>query len=1168
MKSFLLALLKALLLILLFVALAVGSYALVTFMNWPWWAGACLFGGVVGLAAAGLFMRRWLLRKRESHFVKRIISQDDTAIDAAPIHERQRLRELQERWKDAVATLRTSGLCKRGNPLYALPWYMVFGESDSGKTTAVASSRLTSILSDVGPMPGVSATKNCDWWFFEQAIILDTAGRYAIPLDESRDKEEWEHFLTLLAKYRKREPLNGLIVTLPAEHLLAADLDALAEYGRSIRRRVDTLMRVLGARFPVYVLVTKIDLIFGVKGLAEVLPEPALNQAMGLVNEALLDGPDEFVDKTVRSVTERLRILRLVLLNGVSRFDPAFLLFSEELIRLSPGLKAFAQAVFQDNPYQETPLFRGMFFSSGKQNGELRSEFLSGLASLEAVGKQLPGTNRGLFLHDFFAKVLPRDRGLFTPMLEYLRWKLLTRNLGLIAWLLGLFFVCGLLSLSYLGNMRAMNDLYSAFPKKPTYSARLDDRLVQLASFRQRIQSLEAMNSNWWIPRMGLDISLEGQQRVQAVYCEQFKTLLLDPLDEHLHQAVSQLQGNAEDRLSSEFVSLLVWRIDLIKRERAGDDFKTLSKRRIPAVPTLSAAVPGFNQGLMSYLGENYIAYVLWTTDKEKLREQKLRLEADLAKVLSHKGADFRWLAGWANDEPTLTAVTLRDFWGGPMVPLEGDSYVPPAYTTAGREMLKSFLAELRSALKDPTEFDRHEKQFWSWYAESFYSSWFQFAERFHVGEGQLLTVTDYRDMAVRMSTVDNPYYELLTRMHAEFAPLKDYAPPPDWVGQVAYFNSILAQYKAGKLKGLAGVSGQAEEFLRKTVADLGGNLAHNVEKRVEAAKKLDVFMSVLGDMGHYADSRKDAFRSAAALFQGAGGTPVDQSAAPGVQGQPAKKSPLAEASQAIGTLKTIIGMKGRGDGLFWDLVTGPMRYIVYVITMEAGCELQELWEGQVLSEVEHVPADKLREKLFGKGGVVNAFVKGPAKPFLRRDSRGWAQQSVYGVSFPFFDDFFYFLDEGARGVQQRQPLYKVTLSTIPTTVNEGVKEDPHATRLVLDCGSEPQVLNNFNYQESRVFNWKPDECGSTTLSIQFSGVTATRVYEGPRGFALFLKEFRDGTKTFTPSDFPAQKNALIDLGVRTMTVGYTIQGAGPAIGLLDIIPIETPDSICECWQR
>lgn len=1166
MKKFILTALKVLLLILLFVAAAVGSYALVEYRGWPWWAGACLFGGLIGGVAAVLFLRKWFLRRRERKFVKRIIEQDDTAIAAAPAHERNRLLELQERWKEAVDLLRTTELRKKGNPLYVLPWYMVFGESDSGKTTAVASSRLTSILTDVGPMPGVSATKNCDWWFFEEAIILDTAGRYAIPLDESRDKEEWERFLTLLVKYRKKEPLNGLIVTLPAERLLEGDDDALTEYGQSIRRRVDELMRVLGVRFPVYVLVTKMDLVFGLSGLTDVLPEYTRSQPMGLVNEAMRSDPEEFVDKAVSSVTERLRELRLLLLDGEREFDPAFLLFSDELARLKPRLKAFAVGAFEHNPYRETPLFRGMFFSSGEQAGELQSKFLTGLPSLANVEKTLPGTQSGLFLHDFFSKVLPRDRNLFTPILEYLKWKLFTRNLGMAAWLLGLFFVCGLMSLSYMGNLRAMNNLFDAFPERPTFSQGLEDRIVEMTALRQRVEVVHDLNSDWWVPRLGIDVSLVAEDRIEDFYCESFRKHLLGPMDGDMNKAIGRLTTKSPEQLTSEYVQQLVWRIDMLGSRLSGGGAEELVKYQLPTGKALEQAVKDFNADLMEYYGQLYTAYLLWQDNEEVLIEEQLLLKARLAKVLSLKGGDFKWLVDWANDNPALHPVTLRDFWGGPLVPLGHDVYVQPAYTEDGREMLEVFLADLKNAMRDVGNFDKKEKEFWGWYAGEYYNAWFLFADRFIEGEGQLLTKNDYRNMAARMSTADNPYFALLERMKKEFTPLKERRTPHNWVQQVFHFNIILAQYRASKAKGVTEASEKAEEGLRKVVADLGGKLAEQVEHRIEAAKKLESYMEVLGDISHYADNQEDAFKSASALYPG--GTGAGASASGGGAKGKTTKSPIDAANQALSTLKALMDMKGHGEGKFWDLVSGPLDYIVYVITLEAACELQQLWEGQVLAKVAHVPDNKLRTTLFGKTGVVDKFTSGPAKPFLKRDAKGWSGRSWYGIPFPFVESFYGFLNEGARGAQQIQPEYSVKMDTIPTTVNEGAKEDPYATLLEMTCGTAPQSLANFNFAESQTFKWKPQECGAITLSIQFPGLELVKAYEGKLGFAKFLKEFENGSVTFTAKDFPDQAKGLKGLGITSIKVGYTFQGATPVIDILDIKPVHVPDNITDCWQR
>ncbi|TIH15867.1 hypothetical protein D0S45_09810 [Marinifilum sp. JC120] len=1167
MKKFLLNLLKIILLVLLFVLAAVGSYALVNYMGWPWWAGACLFGGLIGVIAAFLFARKWMLRRREKKFVKRIVDQDDSAIAAAPLHERSRLQELQTRWMEAVHLLQNSELRRHGNPLYALPWYMVFGESDSGKSTAVASSRLTSILSDVGPTPGVSATRNCDWWFFEEAVILDTAGRYAIPLDESRDKEEWEKFLTLLVKYRKREPLNGLIITLPADRLQSGDEDSLQEYGRSLRKRINELMRVLGVRFPVYVLLTKMDLVFGLKGLAEVLPAEARSQAMGMVNESVVSDPEEFVDSAVSGVIERLRDLRVTLLERENRFDPAFLLFADELDRLRPRIRAFADGVFEENPYQEQPLFRGIYFSSGEQSGEQSSAFLDSLPSLQNVQTKLPGTRQGLFLHDFFSKVLTRDRNLFTPIIEFLKWKLLTRNLGMFVWLLLLFFVCGLFSMSFLGNRRALDDLFTAFPKPPEFSEKIDERIVEMEGFRQKILHLQKLNTNWWIPRMGLDVSLEAEKKVQQLYVKKFESVLLKPVDEKLTQTIEGLHAGSPEQVISDFVKLLGWRIDLLDNRLEGGGSKPLAPYELPSGQALSVAVKGFDPDLMKYYAQTYSSYLDWDNNAEALNEQRLLLQARLGKVFSLKGSDFKWLVDWVDANPEVSSVTLRDFWGGPRLHFENEVNVPPAYTTTGRKMLEDFLAELRRAMPDNSSFAQRENDFWSWYAGQFYRSWYTFSEHFTEGERQLLTKDDYSNMAHSMANPDNPYFKLIVRMKKEFSSIKGLGTPPGWVDELFDFNIVLTQYRAIKAKGVEESSQKAEESLRKIMADLGGKMAEDIEERIEGAKQLNEYMQVLNDMAGFTASQETAFKSAAALYpatgQASGSSGADSKSAGAV-----KKNPVDGATRAMAALRTRMRGGGKGTHVFWNLVAGPLEFMVYVITMEASCELQKLWEGKVMAETAHVPPEKLRTTLFGKSGLVDKFTSGSAAPFLSRGVKGWQSRKWLGIPFPFREDFFVFLNDGEQGAQEIQPEYKVSLSTIPTSVNSNATEEPYATILSLECGTGKQEFVNYNYSEKMVFKWKPDQCGTTTLTIRFPGLDLVKSYEGKLGFAKFLSEFRNGEVSFTPKDFPEQGKGLEGLGVSSVKVGYNFSGAVPVIEVLKIKPLNLPNFITDCWQH
>ena len=113
-------------------------------------------------------------------------------------------------------------------------------------------------------MRGVGGTRNCDWWFTDEAVFLDTAGRYTTQdSDASSDSEGWREFLALLTKYRQRRPVNGIILTISAQDLLTQGDAGREAHVDAARRRLTELTRELQIQLPVYVMVTKCDMVAG-----------------------------------------------------------------------------------------------------------------------------------------------------------------------------------------------------------------------------------------------------------------------------------------------------------------------------------------------------------------------------------------------------------------------------------------------------------------------------------------------------------------------------------------------------------------------------------------------------------------------------------------------------------------------------------------------------------------------------------------------------------------------------------------------------------------------------------------------------------------------------------------------------------------------------------------
>jgi type VI secretion system protein ImpL len=615
----LVTILKYLLCLLLAGLLVLCIFGVTFALGWPWWTGIFLTAGAIGLAIGAWFLKRLLLRRKEQRFVQQVIEQDDERAQHLAAAELSQHKELQERWKEAIDTLRRSHLRKQGNPLYVLPWYLMMGESGSGKSTAINSARLSSPFSGTQRASGISGTRNCDWWFFDHSIIIDTAGRYAMPIDSGRDNDEWQKFLSLLAKYRKKEPIHGLIMTVAADKLLSSPADALEQDGLQLRRRLDELMRVLGVAFPVYLLVTKCDLLQGMNEFTSRLGEKAVQQPMGVVNRDISRDAPGFLVGAMATVAERLKDLRIRLLRKQQEdgpLPPGCLLFPDEFLALEQGLRSFVKGAFLENRYQETPMLRGVYFSSGRQEGTPYSHFLSrlGLISEQEV---LPGTSKGLFLHDFFNRVLPADRSLLAPTKRALQWQALTRNLGLTSWVIVWIALCGLMSYSFVKNMATIRTASAVLARAPRLTGDFSSDIATMEQWRGMIQTVELQNRGWWVPRFWLNESVEVERGLKGRYCRQFQERFLAPFDRGMSQAVSGFSSATPDEVAGEYLVHITRRINLLKL-RMDQGGEALGSSPLPSYLLSARPAPRELEEGRKF-GEQYLNYLLWRGDSNDL---------------------------------------------------------------------------------------------------------------------------------------------------------------------------------------------------------------------------------------------------------------------------------------------------------------------------------------------------------------------------------------------------------------------------------------------------------------------------------------------------------------------------------------------------------------------
>ncbi len=246
----------------LFGLLAALPWAVVFIFQWSWWWAAAA-SGFVGLIALGYFIYTKVRARRSAGALEKAIAEQgkQQVMNARP-EKRAEIQALQKQITDGISALKSSklgGKKRGGAALYQLPWYAIIGPPGAGKTTALKHSGLVFPYAD-SAVRGVGGTRNCDWWFTNEAILLDTAGRYAT---EHEDQGEWLAFLDMLRKYRSNKPLNGLLIAVSVTDIIDSNEAQLEDMGKKLRARIDEVMTKLRMQLPVYLLITKCDLVAG-----------------------------------------------------------------------------------------------------------------------------------------------------------------------------------------------------------------------------------------------------------------------------------------------------------------------------------------------------------------------------------------------------------------------------------------------------------------------------------------------------------------------------------------------------------------------------------------------------------------------------------------------------------------------------------------------------------------------------------------------------------------------------------------------------------------------------------------------------------------------------------------------------------------------------------------
>ena len=420
-----------------------------------WW----VVGGVVVSILLIVVVRALIsgrLFRREKKFGSELAEQGEGP-SRREVAERE--AELRGRFKEGLQKLKQANIS-----LYEMPWYLLLGEPGGGKTESLINSGMDFPLGKE-EMSGFGGTRNYNWWFTNEAVILDTAGRLTFEQEGTTDRQEWSEFLRLLKKRRGRCPINGVIVAIPANRLMEDSFEESERKAGILRERLRQIQQALDVRFPIFVLVTKADLVPGFTEFFDEFDGLQRNQMFGWSRPGPFEAEystDSF-GNDFDDLYQRLHDLRLKFLSR--RADEQNLgwlyTYPEAFRALKPRLNGYIDTLFAPNRFAEPPFFRGFYFTSALQDGRPILDLLGEHMSDEELDdlKALFPDSRAFFIHDFYTGKVSPEQGMVFRSAKQIRRSRRLRKMTLFAGVPTLLVLTLLISLGSYVYLKAVHDI-------------------------------------------------------------------------------------------------------------------------------------------------------------------------------------------------------------------------------------------------------------------------------------------------------------------------------------------------------------------------------------------------------------------------------------------------------------------------------------------------------------------------------------------------------------------------------------------------------------------------------------------------------------------------------------------------------------------------------------
>ena len=491
----------------------------------PVWVRLSIIGTLLAILLIWGAVALWLRRRGQRALEKALVA------DVPPTGDG---KELASRMQAALGTLKKSGNSK--TYLYDMPWYVIIGPPGSGKTTALVNSEIKFPLSgqQQGGLQGFGGTRYCDWWFAEEAILIDTAGRYTTQdSDAGADSASWSSFLNLLKKNRPKQPINGVILAFSVADLMNAPAESITKHAETVRARLAEIHETLKVDFPVYVMFTKADLIAGFREYFSSFSASRRKKVWGATfqtesrKEQTYDRVGAEFDALVARLSEEVIDRLSEEPDGVNRI--AIFGLPGQMAQLKDEISDFLRQVFEPTRYKTSAMLRGFYFTSGTQEGTPIDQVLGAMSRSFGgdAAALMSGKGKSFFLHDLLTQVIFGEQGWVSYDRNAVRRSSVLRIATTTAMLLASAGVLGAWAYSYYNNRQmvasaqaamadyelAAKDDLQAIEVSDTDLLRVGNELQLLRTMPSGFESPEIDDSDW---TRGFGLSQQGALRQAA----------------------------------------------------------------------------------------------------------------------------------------------------------------------------------------------------------------------------------------------------------------------------------------------------------------------------------------------------------------------------------------------------------------------------------------------------------------------------------------------------------------------------------------------------------------------------------------------------------------------------------------------------------------------------